>query len=419
MVAVYIRVSTREQLTGYGLEVQRTQVLRYLQDQNIDLKSIQIYEDAGYSANSLSRPGLRRLIEDIKTKKIGKIYIYKLDRMFRNLKHQIELLEFFNRVGASLICITENIDYSSANGRLFVNIKGSVQQWERDSVSERTKDGIYQSALEGNYSKSTVPFGYRRKGKIIVPYEPEAKIVARVFDLYEELRCPYDTTLAAQLEFPEYRNKLKQRHIIKIISNMIYKGTFVLDKSEFENHTEAIISKEQFDRVQSFIPIMRVTKHRYYFNNLLFTQDNEKFSNTSGKSHTGQMHYYYKHKTTYLSEKKLFEILIKRYQDEYFNHTNQSKNSKHIKDLERKKQSIINLFVAGFITEDNYVATLKEITDAYGAILSNEKPEFSGNGSDREREIFTRKILSRVIYNTITNEIVFKFKTGFEIVEEY
>lgn len=399
MIAVYVRVSAREQLEGYGIDVQKTHLLSFLKNQEIDLKEIEIFEDPGYSASSMNRPALKQLLSEVDKGNINIIYVYKLDRMFRNLRHQIELLEKFIRLNVRLICITKQIDYLSANGKLFSNIRGSVYQWERDSTSERTKDGLYQSALEGNYSKSAIPFGYTRDGKKIIPLEKEVKIVRRVFDLLEETQSSYETALAAKLEFPEYSKKIHRFHTVNMAKNKIYIGTLILGKNEFKNHSPAIISDEQILRVQQIDHSLRYTKHSYYFKNMIFDYDLKKFDGTSGTSHTGTIYYYYINKKVTLSEKKLFDLFIKIYKNRYQNLDRLKQDKKWRNALKRKRDIVIKLFVEGLITKENYVKTLQEINDSLATSISIRKPELSGKGSDREKTKFVKSILSKIIYD--------------------
>lgn len=123
MIAVYVRVSTREQLDGYGLEVQREQITNYLVANDYDLSVVEFFEDGGYSANSKDKPAYSRLIKRIKNNDVTTLIIYKLDRLFRNLRHQLEMFDFFDEHNVKTICITEDIDRETANGeRIYIYI---------------------------------------------------------------------------------------------------------------------------------------------------------------------------------------------------------------------------------------------------------------------------------------------------------
>lgn len=116
MNADYTRVSTIEQaLEGYSLDFQKEQISKYrdlyLNDNQSKFK---LYEDDGTSAKNLNRKNIKKLIEDIKQYKIGKVIVYSLDRLTRSVKDLIHLIDLFEYYDVELISIREKVETKTA-----------------------------------------------------------------------------------------------------------------------------------------------------------------------------------------------------------------------------------------------------------------------------------------------------------------
>ncbi len=77
------------------------------------------------------------------------IYIYKLDRLGRSLKHLLEMTSDFEKRGIGLVSINDHIDTTTAQGRLIFNIFASLAEFERDLIRERTKSGLEAARARG------------------------------------------------------------------------------------------------------------------------------------------------------------------------------------------------------------------------------------------------------------------------------
>ena len=115
----YIRVSTSTQVEeGISLEVQRTKIEAYCSLNDLEL--VEIIEDAGISGKTIvKRPGMTRVLELVRSRKVQHFIVMKLDRMSRNLKEAIEISDLTKKSGVHLHSISEKIDTGSATGNLF------------------------------------------------------------------------------------------------------------------------------------------------------------------------------------------------------------------------------------------------------------------------------------------------------------
>ncbi len=145
----YSRVSTREQATeGLSLKNQAEKIRQYCKLKDLEL--VEIIEDAGESAKSLDRPGMRQLLDGCEKGKFDTIVIYKLDRLTRKVFDLGYLIEqVFDKNGIEFVSIQDSFDTSTANGKLFMNILITLAQWERDIISERTKDVLQNKKANG------------------------------------------------------------------------------------------------------------------------------------------------------------------------------------------------------------------------------------------------------------------------------
>jgi len=179
----YHRVSTAQQADeGVSLHAQqaKTEAMATVQDAVI----VETIVDAGESAKSLRRPGMEKLLSMVNRKEVDTVIIYKLDRLTRSVKDLAELLDLFDRKGVSLVSVEESLDTASAAGRLVINIMGSVSQWEREVIGERTAS-VLQHKKKNGERVGTIPFGYKlsEDSVKIEPENKEQKIIEKILDL--------------------------------------------------------------------------------------------------------------------------------------------------------------------------------------------------------------------------------------------
>ena len=174
----YIRVSTDEQANeGVSLDNQRKRIEAFCIAKDWTL--VDVYEDAGKSGKDLKRNGIQQLITDAKDSKFDIVVIYKLDRLTRSVKDLGYLIELFDKHGIAFSSVSDNFDTTTANGRLVLNILGSVAQWERDIIVERTREALAYKRELGQKTGGDVPFGYDVTDDGTLVENPKEQKVAR------------------------------------------------------------------------------------------------------------------------------------------------------------------------------------------------------------------------------------------------
>ncbi len=154
----YIRVSTDEQAReGFSLPVQESRIRSYCEAKDWDLATI--YRDEGVSGKSLDRPGIQALIEDLGSNGVDVVVILKLDRLTRSIRDLGSLIDdLFG--GVALASVAEGFDSSTAAGEMVMNLLGTVAQWERKTIGERTKAALNYKVAQGEHV-GRVPYGFR------------------------------------------------------------------------------------------------------------------------------------------------------------------------------------------------------------------------------------------------------------------
>jgi site-specific DNA recombinase len=144
----YVRVSTETQAEeGVSLAAQRAKLDAYATA--MDLSLVTVREDAGVSAKTLERPGLRAALEDLEAGRADALLVPKLDRLTRSVRDLGFLLERYFAARFSLLSIADSVDTRTAGGRLVLHVLTSVAQWEREAIGERTRDALRHLKAKG------------------------------------------------------------------------------------------------------------------------------------------------------------------------------------------------------------------------------------------------------------------------------
>ena len=160
-VGIYTRVSSDTQvIEGHSLEWQDLELEKYAKEHGLNI--IDKYVEKGISGEDIeTRPQLKRLLEDVKSKKINNVLVYKVDRLGRqNLTNAIIASELVNNKCTLTTSAYGEIDLQKAYGQLIYNIFSSLSQFEVDNLSERVKNGKKQRVRNGLYINSYNVYGY-------------------------------------------------------------------------------------------------------------------------------------------------------------------------------------------------------------------------------------------------------------------
>jgi len=269
--AIYTRVSTTDNLEKdfTSLDSQRESAENYINSQKAEgwVALPDIYNDAGYTGANTDRPALQKLITDIKTGKIEAVIVYKVDRLSRSLLDFTQLLEFFEEYKVVFVSITQLFNTKTSMGRLTLNILSSFSQFEREIISERTRDKMGAAKKRGKWIGGVVPLGYdldRENHKLVI--NPlEAKVVKDIFHAY--LKEKSVLKVAQQLN---EKGILTKRHaaiqgkprgglpftgnaIARVLRNPYYLGKVRYQGQFYPGEHSAIVDEDTYNKAQAIL----------------------------------------------------------------------------------------------------------------------------------------------------------------------
>src|SRR5438093_11728849 len=190
--AIYTRKSTEVGLEQdfNSLDAQREACLAYSQSQRHEgWKCLpQRYDDGGFTGGNMDRPALQRLLADIEAGKIDCLVAYKIDRLSRSLLDFARIIGIFEKHHVSFVSITQQFNSATSMDRLVLNVLLSFAQFEREIISERTRDKIAATRRKGKWSGGLPLLGYDvdPRGSKLIVNEDEAIRVRAIFELYLE-----------------------------------------------------------------------------------------------------------------------------------------------------------------------------------------------------------------------------------------
>src|ERR1700716_1701373 len=265
--AIYTRVSTEYGLDQdfNSLDAQYDAASAYIKSQaHAGWTLIQSrYDDGGYSGGSTDRPDLQRLLDDIRSRKMHVIVVYKVNRLTRALADFAKLVELFDGHGVSFVSVTQQFNTTTSMGRLALNVLLSFAQFERGVTSERIRDKIAASKRKGLWVGGMAPLGYETKDRKIVVVDEEAERVRTIFRSY--LKLGSLNRLMSDLRERGIATKLRSLKtgrtvggipftrgpLAHFLRNRFYIGEIVFKGEVLPGEQPAIIDRDLFDAVQA------------------------------------------------------------------------------------------------------------------------------------------------------------------------
>src|SRR5262249_59576512 len=109
------------------------------------------YDDGGFTGGNMDRPALKRLLTDIDAGRIDCVVVYKVDRLSRSLLDFARMMGTFEKHQIAFVSVTQQFNTATSMGRLVLNVLLSFAQFEREIISERTRDKIAAARRKGKW----------------------------------------------------------------------------------------------------------------------------------------------------------------------------------------------------------------------------------------------------------------------------
>lgn len=209
-----------------------------------DYNEFEYYIDGGYSGKDLNRPAINKLIEDCKNHKINAVFVFKLDRISRNQRDTLYLIEeVFNKYNVSFISMRENFDTSSPFGKAMIGVLSVFAQLERETILERTRLGLRKRAEAGLWrggGKIPFPYDYDEKQGILIPNPEKVELLNKMITLY-----------LGGSSFLQISNivGMDESMVEKRILSRTNLGIIPYKDEEFEGQHEPVVSEEIYNRI--------------------------------------------------------------------------------------------------------------------------------------------------------------------------
>lgn len=251
-VALYIRVSGEEQkIKGLSLEAQQERLEAYAKERGWVI--VGVYIDAAKTArkNIHKRAEFQRMIEAVKRDEVDVLLFCRLDRWFRSVADYYKVMEILEAHNCNWVTSDEEYNTSTANGRLYINVKLSIAQNEADIDGERI-DVVFDSKIaHGTVVSGSCPFGYQ------VSAEKRLEINQEQADIVQDAFNHFENTVS-QLATVKY---IRETYAVnwctatfrRMLSEKLYTGVYDRNGRYNDQFCPPIISNEQFDRVQSLL----------------------------------------------------------------------------------------------------------------------------------------------------------------------
>ncbi len=265
--AVYTRKSTEDGLEQEfnSLDAQRESGEAYVKSQTHEGWECLAdrYDDGGFTGGNMERPALRRLMADIQAGRIDCVVVYKVDRLSRSLMDFSRMMETFDKHKVSFVSVTQQFNTASSMGRLILNVLLSFAQFEREMISERTRDKIAATRRKGKWSGGMPLLGYNVVATKLVIMPEESQQVQRIFQMY--LEGEGLVWLAGQIALLGWRNKqwttrkgtqrggrvFDKNSLWQLLTNVAYTGKVKYKDEVHPGEHQAIISEALWQRVQA------------------------------------------------------------------------------------------------------------------------------------------------------------------------
>ena len=250
--ALYARVSTEEQADqGYSLAAQLQMLRDFCEVFEMDIAGE--YVDDGYSGTNTRRPAYRRMFSPDERQRWDALVVIKMDRIHRNSKNFMLMIEDLSKNGQSFFSTTERIDTTTAVGRFAMDVIQRIAQLESEQIGERTKFGMIQKAEQKDGIMGfQPPYGYSIADGELISIPEEQIVVKRIFGSYLENSTLDEIASELNSSFIRTRNgnQWNKYNLRNILHNSVYAGYMHWEEHLIGHHADCPVSVDEYNQVQ-------------------------------------------------------------------------------------------------------------------------------------------------------------------------
>ncbi len=393
-VVIYCRVSSEEQARkGYSLDAQEKYCSEFAKNKGLNI--VGVFRDEGRSGTTLNRPALKDVLSMCQqNKSIDALLIQETDRLARNTKDHLTVKAILKKEEVQILSVAQPMLDDSPEGAMIDTIIASINQFQSDINSRKTKKGL-QERFDQGWFPGWVPLGYLNKAiegnnntrtrKIVIKDPDKWILVKEGFELYLTGEYSVDAIkdILNEKGLRSKNGKKLQRSVFAaMLKNPFYTGIMKWNGQEKIGKHEPIITLTQHQRIQDIIAshnmhACRKRKHLFLLTGFIYC-------NACGLRYTAD-----KNK----AKKKEYYHCANRHI-----HSNRGQNIP-VNDLEKqieeqfKKLQFSDEFINGVMIKlRKLYYEEQEKLDSQKSILSNKK-----KAVESKRDIAEEKLLSGTI----------------------
>ena len=256
----------------------------------------------------MERPALKRLLQDIRARRVDVVVVYKIDRLTRSLVDFSKMVEIFDAANASFVSITQQFNTTTSMGRLTLNVLLSFAQFEREVTAERIRDKIAASKRKGLWMGGTVPLGYRVENRKLVIEDEEAETVRHLFARYLKLKSVRAVAEEAEATGLQGRRlsaggkpgkPFGRGNLYHLLSNPVYIGKVRHRGEVFDGEHLPVLAADVFTKAQALLAAQAPRRKRqenqngdHLLTGILFDETGDRLSPTHANK-KGKRYLYY------------------------------------------------------------------------------------------------------------------------------
>jgi site-specific DNA recombinase len=221
------------------------------------------YDDGGFSGGHMDRPALTRLLAQVQAGRIDCVVVYKVDRLSRSLFDFARIIGQFEQSGVSFVSVTQQFNTNTPLGRLTLHILLSFAQFEREMISERTRDKMTAARRKGRWTGGRPVLGYDidpHGGRLLVN-PAEAQQVRAIFELFEEKRTLAATarelnargwttkSWSTRAGAPHGGKPFSPHALRRLLRNPAYVGLILIQGELYPAQHPALVDRTNWERV--------------------------------------------------------------------------------------------------------------------------------------------------------------------------
>lgn len=260
VTAIYVRVSTERQAEeGYSLDDQARRLGYYCESQEWNVDAKRVYIDAGVSGKSTHREQFQAMMSAARSGEITRIVAMKLDRIARNVKDFLGIVDELKTAGCDLVLIKESFDTSTPHGKFALTMFAAMAELEAATITERVMSGKAQKASEGGYNGAQCPLGYKYESGAFTVDSSAAYWVREVFNRFVSGQTMSGIATALNdAGAPTAKGGAWYAGTVRyVLQNGFYAGLTQWDGREESGDHPAIIDRETYEAAHIRLQNMR------------------------------------------------------------------------------------------------------------------------------------------------------------------